>query len=133
MAPGSLRPSRFHPHLGPLPQGRGGYDIVSVRLRIWQPRRFSVGLAHHGRPVRAAYGRIGTIANLTRRATEFAGAVFDRYTAALAYQDYRTLWIANLCSGAAAWALIVARGALVYNEIETNANLWGGASSRSRR
>ena len=63
---------------------------------------------------------------MTRRATEFAGAVFDRYTAALAYQDYRTLWIANLCSGAAAWALIVARGALVYNEIETNANLWVG-------
>ena len=52
--------------------------------------------------------------------------MFERYTAALAYQDYRTLWIANLCSGAAAWALIVARGALVYNEIETNANLWVG-------
>ena len=46
--------------------------------------------------------------------------VFDRYTAALAYQDYRTLWIANLCSGAAAWALIVARGALVYNEFESS-------------
>ncbi len=66
-------------------------------------------------------GRIGTaIANLTRSAREFAGVVFDRYTAALAYQDYRTLWIANLCSGAAAWALIVARGALVYNEFESS-------------
>jgi MFS family permease len=57
---------------------------------------------------------------LTRSAREFAGVVFDRYTAALAYQDYRTLWIANLCSGAAAWALIVARGALVYNEFESS-------------
>ena len=66
-------------------------------------------------------GRIGTtIANLTRSARELAGVVFDRYTAALAYQDYRTLWIANLCSGAAAWALIVARGALVYNEFESS-------------
>ena len=66
-------------------------------------------------------GRIGTaIANLTRSAREFAGVVFVRYTAALAYQDYRTLWIANLCSGAAAWALIVARGALVYNEFESS-------------
>ena len=63
---------------------------------------------------------------MTRSAGEFAGVVFNRYTAALAYQDYRTLWIANLCSGAAAWALIVARGALVYNEVETNANLWVG-------
>ena len=50
----------------------------------------------------------------------YAGIVFQRYTAALAYQDYRTLWIANLCSGAAAWALIVARGALVYNEFGSN-------------
>ncbi len=65
-------------------------------------------------------GRIGIIPNLTRNAREFVGAVFERYTAALAYQDYRTLWIANLSSGAAAWALIVARGALVYNEFESS-------------
>ena len=50
--------------------------------------------------------------------------VFERYTAALAYKDYRILWVANLCSGAAAWALIVARGALVYNEFESS--LWVG-------
>ncbi len=50
--------------------------------------------------------------------------VGQRYGAALAYSDYRTLWTASLCSGAAAWALIVARGALVYNEFDSN--LWVG-------
>jgi MFS family permease len=40
--------------------------------------------------------------------------VIRRYLSALAYRDYRILWIANLSSQAAAWALIVARGWLVY-------------------
>ena len=53
---------------------------------------------------------------MLRNASEFANAAFGRYAAALAYGDYRTLWIANLSSASAAWALIVARGALVYNE-----------------
>ena len=74
-------------------------------------------------------GRIGIIPNLTRNAREFVGVVFERYTAALAYQDYRTLWIANLSSGAAAWALIVARGALVYNEFESST--WVAVASNS--
>ena len=39
----------------------------------------------------------------------------ERFLAALGYRDYRTLWTANLCAGAAAWALIVARGALAYD------------------
>ena len=56
--------------------------------------------------------------------TAFAKIAFNRYTAALAYRDYRILWIANLGSGAAAWALIVARGALVYNEFDSS--LWVG-------
>ena len=38
----------------------------------------------------------------------------DRFLLALQYQDYRTLWTANLCAGAAAWALIVARGWLAF-------------------
>ena len=54
----------------------------------------------------------------------FAKMAFERYTAALAYRDYRILWIANLGSGAAAWALIVARGALVYNEFDSS--VWVG-------
>ncbi len=40
--------------------------------------------------------------------------IIHRYLSALAYRDYRLLWIASLSSQAAAWALIVARGWLVY-------------------
>ncbi|MGQ4808772.1 hypothetical protein NKDENANG_02161 [Candidatus Entotheonellaceae bacterium PAL068K] len=40
--------------------------------------------------------------------------VIRRYLSALAYRDFRILWVANLSSQAAAWALIVARGWLVY-------------------
>ncbi len=48
----------------------------------------------------------------------------ERYLVALQYRDFRTLWTANLCSGAAAWALIVARGWLAF-EI-TDSSLWVG-------
>ena len=48
----------------------------------------------------------------------------SRYLAALAYTDYRTLWTANLSSGAAAWALIVARGWLVFEL--SDSSLWVG-------
>ena len=41
--------------------------------------------------------------------------ILSRYLSALAYRDYRILWVANLSSQAAAWALIVARGWLVYD------------------
>ena len=40
--------------------------------------------------------------------------VASRFLAALAYGDYQTLWTANFFAGAAAWALIVARGWVVY-------------------
>ena len=49
------------------------------------------------------------------------------YLASLAFGDYRTLWTANLSAGAAAWALIVARGLLVYQLAETNQSFWVGA------
>ena len=48
----------------------------------------------------------------------------DRFLLALQYQDFRTLWTANLLAGASAWALIVARGWVVY-EI-TDSSLWVG-------
>ncbi len=48
----------------------------------------------------------------------------ERFLLALQYRDYRTLWTANLCAGAAAWALIVARGWLAF-EI-TGSSLWVG-------
>ena len=48
------------------------------------------------------------------------------YLASLAFADYRTLWTANLSAGAAAWALIVARGLLVYQLADTNQSLWVG-------
>jgi MFS family permease len=40
--------------------------------------------------------------------------IFSRYLSALTYRDFRILWVANLSSQAAAWALIVARGWFVY-------------------
>ena len=46
------------------------------------------------------------------------------YFASLSYRDYRTLWTANLAAGAAAWALIVARGWVVYEL--TDSSLWVG-------
>ncbi len=52
-------------------------------------------------------------------------AIVHRYTAALAYPDYVTLWTASLSSGAAAWALIVARGWLVY-DLTGGESLWVG-------
>ena len=48
----------------------------------------------------------------------------DRFLLALQYQDFRTLWTANILAGASAWALIVARGWVVY-EI-TDSSLWVG-------
>lgn len=48
----------------------------------------------------------------------------ERFLLALQYPDYRTLWTANALAGAAAWALIVARGWLAY-EI-TDSSLWVG-------
>ncbi len=42
--------------------------------------------------------------------------LFDRYSAALAFRDYRNMWMANLSAQTAAWALIVARGWFVYEE-----------------
>src|SRR5262245_20212747 len=42
----------------------------------------------------------------------------------LVYRDYRYLWGATACSQAAHWALIVLRGALVYELMQSNA--WVG-------
>lgn len=50
--------------------------------------------------------------------------VISRYLSALAYRDFRVLWIANLSSQAAAWALIVARGWFVYTMSDSSA--WVG-------
>ncbi len=41
--------------------------------------------------------------------------IFSRYLTALAYRDFRILWVANLSAQAAAWALIVARGWLIFD------------------
>ncbi len=49
---------------------------------------------------------------------------FSRFLLALEHKDYLTLWTANLCAGAAAWALIAARAVLAdeYSELY----LWVG-------
>ncbi len=44
--------------------------------------------------------------------------------ASLAHADYRRLWLATGCAQSAAWALIILRGALVYNLTQSNA--WVG-------
>ena len=53
-------------------------------------------------------------------------ALPERFLAALSYRDFRMLWTANMCAGAAAWALIVARGWLAFTIMETNPSLWVG-------
>ncbi|MBI2172512.1 MAG: MFS transporter [Chloroflexi bacterium] len=47
-----------------------------------------------------------------------------RYLAALEYSDFRKMWLANLSAQAAAWALIVARGWLVFQKTDSSA--WVG-------
>lgn len=44
--------------------------------------------------------------------------------ASLVYLDYRCLWLATACGQAAMWALVVMRGALVYEMTQSNA--WVG-------
>ena len=56
--------------------------------------------------------------------TSYLAATRDRFLLGLKYADYRTMWIATTCSGAAAWALIVIRGYLAYEL--TEASLWVG-------
>lgn len=46
---------------------------------------------------------------------DFFRASLYRYTAALEYREFRTMWLASLAAQAAAWALIVARGWLVFD------------------
>jgi len=46
---------------------------------------------------------------------ELVRASLSRYTAALEYRDFRTMWLASLAAQAAAWALIVSRGWLVFD------------------
>ena len=50
---------------------------------------------------------------------------FNRFLLALEHKDYLTLWTANLCAGAAAWALIVSR-AVLTDEL-TDLYVWVGA------
>ena len=54
-----------------------------------------------------------------------AGASFrSRYLASAQYPEYRKLWASSLCSQSAAWALIVARAALVLGLTDSAA--WTG-------
>src|SRR5438067_1806520 len=46
---------------------------------------------------------------------ELVRTSLSRYTAALEYPEFRTMWLASLAAQAAAWALIVARGWLVFD------------------
>lgn len=51
------------------------------------------------------------------------GGVLGRYTAALAFPDYRNMWLANLSAQTAAWALIVARGWFVFHLNESSTDV----------
>ena len=46
------------------------------------------------------------------------------FFASLVDLDYRRLWIATACGQSALWALMILRGALVYEL--TNSNAWVG-------
>ncbi|MBM3945930.1 MAG: MFS transporter [SAR202 cluster bacterium] len=61
------------------------------------------------------------------RLSAIVQARLQRYVAALQYRDYRTMWFATLWAGAAAWALIVARGWLVFEE--SGSSLWVGLAT----
>ena len=58
----------------------------------------------------------------------YFGRKAHRFLAALVFRDFRLLAVAALCSGSGAWALIVARGAWVYNipGLEDSWGLWVG-------
>lgn len=51
------------------------------------------------------------------------GGVASRYLAALAYTDFRWLWVAAMGGASAYWALIVARGTLVYEMTGSSATV----------
>jgi MFS family permease len=51
----------------------------------------------------------------------------QRFLVALAYREFRHLWAANASAQAAAWALIVSRGWLVFEETESS--LWVGVTT----
>lgn len=55
---------------------------------------------------------------------ETARLIGAHYLTALQHRDFRTLWTASLCAGAAHWALIVARGWLVF-DLE-GSSIWVG-------
>ena len=59
---------------------------------------------------------------------EAARATANRFVAALHHRDYRILWLATFSGGAAAWALIIARGWLVY-DLSGGSSLWVGVTT----
>ena len=52
----------------------------------------------------------------------------DRFLPSLRYRDYRYLWTSSLSASAAAWALIVARGWLVY-DLTDGSSTWVGLTT----
>jgi MFS family permease len=57
----------------------------------------------------------------------YVGSFRTRFFAALAYPDFRRLWAANAYAQAAAWALIVTRGWLIFDK--TGSAFWVGAAT----
>src|SRR5438477_8903005 len=57
----------------------------------------------------------------------YVGSFRSRFFAALAYPDFRRLWLANASAQAAAWALIVTRGWLIFDK--TGSAFWVGAAT----
>lgn len=50
----------------------------------------------------------------------FAASTAARYFGSLEHRDFRTMWLASLSAQAAAWALIVARGWLVFDMTDSS-------------
>ena len=55
------------------------------------------------------------------------GSFRDRFFVALQFEEFKRLWLANAGGQAAAWALIVARGWLIFEE--TGSSFWVGAAT----
>ncbi len=58
---------------------------------------------------------------------EVARSTLGRYGTALEHRDFRNMWLANVSAQAAAWALIVTRGWLVFDK--TGSSGWVGITT----
>ena len=62
------------------------------------------------------------------QSTQQEMGLFQRYTAALKYSDFRRFWISATFAGAGVWGLIAARGVLAF-DISDESSFWVGVTT----